>query len=142
MIKFILNIFNSDLFVKIFILYCVGLYLFTLYHISTLTSVFQIKFTLGALFLGCVVGEILGLSIVWYLDNFYFPTLENNIDLTDINTNIESYNQNKTESTETNFYNQNKTEFTEQEKQLKKNTRNTLKWFGIIYIIVLILYSP
>jgi len=129
MIKLILDIFNSDLFVKIFTLYCAGLYLFTLYHISTLTSVFQIKFTLGALFLGCIVGEILGLSIGWYLDNFYFPSLENDIDINDVTSNTESHNQNKTE-------------FTEQEKQLKKNTRNTLKWFGIIYIIVLILYSP
>lgn len=121
MITFLLDIITSGLFIKLFTIYCVSLYLFILYYITTLTSVDCIKFLLVALAFGCIVGEILGIGAVWYLDNFYYPTIQNPTNINEIMPEIESIKQN----TET---------FINEDDIIKKNTRNTVKWFSIVFI--------
>ena len=89
--KFILNncieIVDAEWFFTPFIIYCVSFYSLLqgmiYYYTRTAPCPFKVYMILGSVILGCVIGKILGLSILWYKENIYFPSLEdsNNISL-------------------------------------------------------------
>jgi hypothetical protein len=128
-LKILLHICEADLFLKFFTIYCISLYSFMLYYITTLRSVGAIKFFLAGITVGCILGEITGLSVVWYLNNVYYPSLEDSINSNDLISNTELVTQN-TEPF-----------ISEEEKLIRKNTKNTLKWFTIGFFIIHIVWG-
>ena len=131
----IIELSYSDLFFKYSIIYCINFYLFLhyliYYYIRIKKKPLAGNIIIGGVIVGCIIGEILGLSLVWYRDNIYLPSLEDSLNInTDISTPLEDPEVNAT----------NLKPLTDEEL-VKKNTQNTIKWFYIVYTVFYILYS-
>lgn len=126
-----IKIVDSEFFLTPFIIYCVSFYSFLqgmiYYYTRIAPCPTKVYIILGSVILGCVIGEIVGLSMVWYKENIYLPSLDdcNNINIEPPINNSEL----------------NELQSDTHQDLLDKNKKNTIKWFCIIYFAFIIFYQ-